>query len=112
MHIEDLKVLTHIGVYDWEQKIKQPLLIDLHLGIRCDQLEDNINNTLDYSKLSKSITEFVASKPFRLIETVAKEVKELIQREFSVTSICVKVSKPNAISNARLVQIISQSSSD
>ncbi|PJF33565.1 MAG: bifunctional dihydroneopterin aldolase/7,8-dihydroneopterin epimerase, partial [Phototrophicales bacterium] len=48
--IEQLEVLTTIGVFDWEKEIKQKLVFDLELGtdIRQAAASDDLKDTLDY----------------------------------------------------------------
>ncbi len=109
LYIGDLKISTHIGVHAWEQQILQPLLLDLIIPIDIQHCQDNLEHTLDYATLCQHVTEFVASRSFQLIETVAVEVSAFIKATFPVKNVTVKVNKPNAVANARLVQIISNS---
>jgi dihydroneopterin aldolase len=104
--INALHVSTYIGVYHWEQRIKQNLVIDISIVSDFSTCEDNINQTLDYSLLCQTVTEWVESKSFQLIETVANEVATLIQKEFNVTKLSVTVSKRHAIKNAGPIQAI------
>ncbi|MFI4918966.1 MAG: dihydroneopterin aldolase [Legionellales bacterium] len=106
LSIKALNVATHIGVHAWEQRIKQQLLIDISIPIDCSTCQDNLANTLDYDSLCKAVTHFVESTSFQLIETVADSVVLLIQQEFKVTKLTVAVSKPHAIKNAGLIQVI------
>jgi dihydroneopterin aldolase len=106
LHIKALKVSTKVGVHAWEQRISQSLLIDLTIAMDFSACPDNLANTLDYDLLCQTVTEFVQSKSFQLIESVANSVVALIQQEFKVKQITVAVSKPHAIKNAELVQVI------
>ena len=83
--------------------------MDLIIPIDSKNCQDNLNNTLDYATLCQQVTEFVASRSFQLIETVAADVSDFVKKTFAVKQITVKVNKPNAVANARLVQIISES---
>ena len=55
--ITGLEVATTIGAYDWEQDIKQTLIIDLELS--CDVSEvakdDDLKDAIDYAKISTLI---------------------------------------------------------
>lgn len=106
LNIKALNVSTKIGVYAWEQRINQQLLIDISLNLDFSTCGDELKNTVDYSALCDKVTEFVASKSFQLIETVANEVAFLIKEQFKVTQVMVAVSKPHAIKNAGSIQVV------
>ena len=103
--IQGLSVHTHIGVYAWEQKIKQQLLIDLTIPSDFNNCKDELSHTLDYDALCKKVTLFVESKSFQLIEYVANSVAELIKNEFSVDNVTVTVAKPHAVKNAGMIKV-------
>ncbi len=106
LHIKGLKVSTRIGVYTWEQHINQQLLIDINIDTDLSSCQEDLNKTLDYAALCEMVTQFVESKPFQLIETVANEVAHLIQQHFNVSQLTVSISKPHAIKNAENIQVI------
>ncbi|MBN9231580.1 MAG: dihydroneopterin aldolase [Legionella sp. 40-6] len=103
--IKGLKIATRIGVHEWEQRIDQTLLIDLSLGLDLSNCAEDIVKTVDYAILSQVITEYVSQKSFKLIETVANEVAQLIRAQTTASHVSVTVSKPQAIKNATLVQV-------
>lgn len=105
LYIKDLAVQTKIGIYNWEQAIRQRLNIDLEIPINISKCNDKIENTVDYEKLCSAITEYVENNSFSLIETVAESVAELIKTKFNVNNVTVAISKPHAIANASNVQI-------
>jgi dihydroneopterin aldolase len=106
LNITALCVETTIGVYTWEQRIKQKLFIDISIPVDFKECNDNIEHALDYDKLCQSVTQFLESKSFQLIETVANEVASLIQQEYKVKQITVAVTKPHAIKNAGSIQVV------
>lgn len=105
LHIEGLTVNTQIGVHAWEQQITQPLLIDISLPIEVSDCADDLAKTIDYDKLCRLVSTYVESRSFRLIETVANQVADLIKQEFAINQLSVTVSKPQAIKNAANVKI-------
>ena len=100
LHISALSIMTHIGIHAWEQRILQQLLLDIRMSTDFTTCNDQLAKTIDYDQLCQSVTAFVESKSFNLIETVAENVAQLIKDEFNLTQITISVSKPHAIKNA------------
>lgn len=106
LHIKALKVPAKIGVHAWEQAIRQPLLIDISIPGDFSAYQDQLAKALDYDTLCQTATEFVLSKSFQLIESVAHELATLLQQRFQIHQLTVAVSKPHAIKNAGLIQVV------
>ena len=88
-------------MHSWEQRIVQPVLLDITIELPCKDYSDLLSNALDYDQLCTDIINFVANKSFALIETLAEQVAGLIRSQFSwVGSISVRVEKPWAIKQA------------
>ena len=106
--LHELKVDTVIGIWDWERKIRQTVVIDLDMAadIRKAAKTDSVDDTLNYKLVSKRVQQFVADSSFQLVETLAERVAELIIGEFDVSWLRVKVNKPGAIRGARDVGVI------
>jgi len=105
LHISALRIMTHIGVHAWEQRILQPLLLDIKIPVDLSTCNDTLANTIDYDALSSRVTTLVESNAFVLIETVAETVAECIKKEFHINALTLSVSKPNAIKNAGNVSV-------
>lgn len=106
--LTDLKIQTIVGIWDWERKIRQTVSIDLELGadIRRAATSDDIEDTLNYKKVAKRVQQFVSESSFKLVETMAEKVAEIILNEFDVPWVQVRVNKPGAIRGARDVGIL------
>ncbi|KOY63550.1 dihydroneopterin aldolase [Photorhabdus heterorhabditis] len=106
--IEELVVITTIGVYDWEQTVKQKLVFDIEMGWdnKRASSSDNVEHCLDYAKVSEAVINHVGNQNFALVERVAEEVAELLLNRFNSPWIRVKVSKPGAVAQARQVGVI------
>ena len=100
LQITALSAKTYVGVYVWEQRILQQLLLDICIHTDFTKCNNELANTIDYDQLCQRVTAFVESNTFTLIETVAEKVAQLIKDEFHVTKLTVSVSKPHAIKNA------------
>lgn len=106
--IEQLSVITTIGVYDWEQTISQKLVFDVEMAWdnRKAAASDNVADCLSYADVSEAILRHVANGKFALVERVAEEVASLLLSEFATPWVRIKVSKPGAVAEARSVGVI------
>lgn len=106
--IEELTVFAQIGVYDWEQQIKQKLVFDLEMAWDCKQAAetDDVAYCLNYAEVSQAIIDYVESKPFLLIERVAYEVADLLESRYKLQGLKIKLSKPKAVVQARNVGVL------
>ena len=106
--LSELRVEAVIGIFDWERKIKQAVVLDIEMGadIKKAASSDHIDDTLNYKAVSKRVTEFVEASEFQLVETLAEKVAQLIMDEFTVPWLRLKLNKTGAIRGARGVGII------
>ena len=106
--IAGLEIETVIGIYDWERKLRQPLVFDLEMGFdnRVPAASDAIADTLDYKAVSKRLIAFVTASSYGLVETLAERCAEVILAEFPVASLRLQLSKPGAVRGARAVGVI------
>ncbi|MGV6858615.1 MAG: dihydroneopterin aldolase [bacterium] len=105
--IEDLRIDTTIGIYDWERKIKQTLAFDLEMGtdIRRAAESDDIEHTLNYKAVAKRIIAYVEESEFLLVETLAEKVAEIVLNEFDVPWLKLTLHKPGAVRGSRSVGV-------
>ena len=106
--IEALQVDALIGIYDWERRIRQPLVFDLELGFdnRVPAASDDIGDTLDYKAISKRLVQYVSASSFGLVETLAERCAALVIEDFGVARVRLKLSKPGAVRGARAVGVM------
>ncbi len=106
--MSELKVDTVIGIWDWERKIRQTVVIDLEMSadIAKAAATDNVEDTLNYKSVAKRIQSFVADSSFQLVETLAERIAGIIRDEFDVKWVKVRVNKPGAIRGSRDVGIL------
>ena len=84
LQISALNIKTHIGVHAWEQKILQSVLLDIQIKLNIADCNDKLENTIDYSKLCESVTNYVASNSYSLIETMAEDVAKFINQNLDI----------------------------
>ena len=106
--IEQLSVITTIGVYDWEQTIEQKLVFDIEMGWdnRKSAKSDDVNDCLSYADISEAVIGDVEGQRFALVERVAEEVADLLLSKFNSPWVRIKLSKPGAVARAANVGVI------
>lgn len=106
--IEQLSVISTIGVYDWEQTIEQKLVFDIEMGWdnRKSAKSDDVNDCLSYADISETVIAHVEGQRFALVERVAEEVAELLLTKFNSPWVRIKLSKPGAVARAANVGVI------
>lgn len=105
--IQSLEVKCIIGIFDWERKTPQKVLIDLDFpaNIRRAAQHDRIEDTVDYKRIAKRILAYVSESRFQLIETLAEKLSELLLTEFRLRSVTLRVSKPGAVRGSKNVGV-------
>ncbi len=105
--LQDLKVETIVGIWDWERKIRQTVSIDIEMAADVVKAAetDNIEGMLNYKAVAKRVQQFVAASEYQLVETLAEKIAETVLAEFDIPWIQLRVCKPGAIRNAKNVGV-------
>lgn len=108
VYIHGLEIKTVIGIYDWEREIKQTVNIDLEMAkdTRKAAEKDEIEYALDYKAVTKRLISFVEESEFKLIETLAEKISEIIRNEFDVAWLRLSLGKPGAVTGSKDVGVI------
>ena len=106
--LSELKVDTIIGIWEWERRIRQTVVIDLEMSadIAKAAASDEVIDTLNYKSVAKRVQEFVAESSFQLVETLAERIAAIIRDEFAVAWVRVRVNKPGAIRGSKAVGVL------
>lgn len=106
--INDLRIATVIGIYDWERRIRQTVCLDLEMGtdIRPAAESETIERAVNYQAIAERLTEFVGASEFQLIETLAERCAALVMEEFGVPWLRLRLTKPGAVKEARGVGVL------
>jgi dihydroneopterin aldolase len=93
--INDLRIETRIGVYEWEQHLAQPLLVNLEFELPSAQVfsSDRFEDTLDYSAVVKRLQALAAGHTHKMLERFAEAIAEILCREFGAPWASVRVCK-------------------
>ena len=105
--IEALEIPCVIGVWDWERKITQRVVVDLELftDIGPAAASGALEDALDYAAVADRVRAFVIDAEARLIESLAEGIAALVLEEFGVARLRVRVAKPGAVPGARTVAV-------
>jgi dihydroneopterin aldolase len=91
--IHDLTVFYHIGVPDAERASPQRLALTVEMDHDFSQIGDALDRTMDYQAVSQRLLDFGRGRSWKLIETLAVELAEMILREFQPSRVTVEVKK-------------------
>lgn len=106
--LHGLKIDTVIGIFDWERRIKQTVILDLDMAADIGKAaaSDRIDDTLNYKGVAQRLTEFVGDSRFYLVETLAERSAELVLKEFGVPWLRLRVNKHGAVRGAGDVGVL------
>lgn len=105
--LKALKVSCIIGIFPWERKKKQDVLLDLSFptDIRKAARRDRIEDAVDYKRIAKATITFVENSSFQLVETMAEKLADHLLKHFGLPAISLSVSKPGAIRGSQNVGV-------
>lgn len=93
--IKDLAVQFQVGVPESERAKPQRLLLTVEMqsdfGDAC--ASDDLSATINYSAVSRRLLAFGDGRSWRLIETLAHDIAQMILVEFGPTAVGVEVKK-------------------
>lgn len=108
VYLRDLRIDTVIGIFDWERRTTQTIILDLEMSadIARAAASDDIKDTLNYKAVAKRLMQFVGESRFQLVETLAERCTEIIREEFGVRWVKLTLNKKGAVRGADDVGVI------
>lgn len=108
VYLNDLRIDTVVGIYDWERRTRQTVILDIEMGtdIRKAAATDDISHTIDYKAVAKRLFSFVGESEFELVEKLAEGVATILLEEFNVPWCRVRLNKKGAVRGVRDVGVI------
>jgi 7,8-dihydroneopterin aldolase/epimerase/oxygenase len=105
--ISELRIETRIGVYEWEQHVAQPLLLDIEIEIPSAKAftTDNFADALDYSAVVKRVQAFAADHPHKLLERFAEAIADILRGEFGAPWAKVRIAKLCPVAGVRQIGV-------
>ena len=105
--IQDLKIKTCIGLYDWERAIQQELVISAKLF--CDITKaaqsDDVQYVVNYKTVCEDIERLCHEIQAKLLESLAEQICAYILNHYPCHCITLTIQKPNAITKAQSVGV-------
>jgi len=100
--IRQLTLTTIVGIHPEERIAPQPVVLDLELHSDRQRVyaTKNIADTVDYSDVTRRVTQLVKNGSFHLLEVMAEEIADMLLATYSVTRVRVQVAKPRALDSA------------
>ena len=108
LFIHKLVLDALIGVHPHERHSKQPICIDLELGIDITKpaKTDNIEDALCYDSVVRSVSKFVEQSEFSLIEALAENLSQHLLQQFPIQTIKLRIHKPGVVANTKAVGLM------
>ena len=93
--INDLRLETRIGVYDWERQLPQTIRLDLDITLPSDKpfTSGKLEDALDYAAIVARIKAFAKDNPHPLLERFSEAVAHIVLAEFGARGIRLRVAK-------------------
>lgn len=108
IRLRGLQLRACHGVMPHEQEIPQTFVVDLSakVDLFTPSMSDELDHSVDYSKLAATVARVVLGPPVKLIEYLAGQIADEIMREFSpIQEIAVTVHKPHAPLNELVADV-------
>lgn len=94
IRMEDLTKHIDIGVHDHEKGVTQPVRFDIEVLVAPpDELEDSIDNVLDYEYLENSVQAVLSESRAELQETIAKRILDRVLEPEAALAATVSLTK-------------------
>ncbi|QEY24828.1 dihydroneopterin aldolase [Neisseria animalis] len=104
--LRGMKAETLIGVYEWERKQRQTLVLDLEIGVpEKSAVSDDIGDTVHYGEVCEAVRGSLSGQDFMLLEVLAEHVAKLILQDFGALWVRVRVVKPGILPNVQEVGV-------
>jgi dihydroneopterin aldolase len=94
VHVHDLRVFGHHGVFDEERERGQDFLFDIDLDVGDRGASDDFTEAVDYVEVARVVKEVSDGRQFTLLDALATAVADELERRFAPEHLRVRVRKP------------------
>lgn len=107
IRITNLKLKTIIGIFGWERKVRQSVIINIAFDYDVSKAakSDDIKNTVDYKAITKDVIDLVNGSRYYLLEKLTAEILKLVLSYPKIQKATVRVDKPGALRFADSVSV-------
>jgi len=105
--VRDLELNANIGVHRFEKGQLQPVRIniDLTVGEMDGEIEDRLENVVDYELVVKGVKAILAAGHLNLVETLAERISQQCLEDDRVQVVRVRIEKLKIIAEAQSVGV-------
>lgn len=106
--LSEVKVLTRLGVPEWERMLPQTILLDIEIAMpnTTSFVTDKIDDTIDYGQVVARLRDTLNEKSFKLVEALAEHLCQLIITEFNAPWVKIKVAKPGILPGVKSLGVV------
>jgi 7,8-dihydroneopterin aldolase/epimerase/oxygenase len=101
--INELRIETLIGIYDWEKQVPQTIQLDIEVGLPGEHAarSGRIGDTIDYSQVVARVEQLFKDKHFLLLEKAGDAIADMIVRDFNAPWVKVSIAKLAPLRNVK-----------
>lgn len=105
--LNDLRIETLVGIYEWERKVPQTIQLDLEIALASSKSchSDDVADTIDYGAVVARIKEELAQRRFNLLEALSEHLAGMIMTEFAAPWVRISVAKLELIRGVKRVGV-------
>lgn len=104
--IRGLALECQLGVHEHERANPQKVVVTLEISLTPSPKREELPDTLCYKLTTQRIQALPRDQRFKLVESLAERIAELVLTDHKVAGVKVEISKPDAICEAREVGVI------
>ena len=100
--IKDFIIYEIIGMHDHEKAKKQKIKFNIVIDVNQNTLpnEKDLRSIINYEKITKKLENLVKNKKYNFLESLAEDSFIEIFKDKRISSVKIKIEKPDAIKNA------------
>ena len=100
--IKDFIIHEIIGMHDHEKAKKQKIKFNIVIDVNQNTLpnEKDLRSIINYEKITKKLKNLVKNKKYNFLESLAEDSFVEIFKDKRISSVKIKIEKPDAIKNA------------
>ena len=97
VRLKNMQFFAYHGSSKGEAEDGQRFEVDIELrgSLRIASLSDNLNDTYDYDRIYKTVSDVMTGSRFQLIEALAEEISRRLLVEYSNAQVKVIIRKPH-----------------